>query len=122
MADINAVGAQFINYYYQTFDASRPQLGPLYRPTSMLSFEGNQTLGDAAIVEKLSGLPLDGLVHKIATQDIQPIDGGLLITVTGQLLAGGETNAQFFTQTFHLKPEGSSYYVQNDIFRLVYGL
>ncbi|KAH7049013.1 nuclear transport factor Nxt2 [Linnemannia elongata] len=122
MADINAIGAQFTEFYYKTFDSGRNQLGALYRPTSMLSFEGAQTLGDAAIVEKLTGLPLDGLVHKISTQDVQPLDGGLLITVTGQLLAGGETNAQFFTQTFHLKPDAGSYYVQNDIFRLVYGL
>ncbi|KAK3820547.1 MAG: nuclear transport factor 2 [Linnemannia elongata] len=122
MADINAIGAQFTKYYYDTFDAGRNQIGVLYRPSSMLSFEGSQTLGGEAIVEKLSSLPLDGLAHSISTQDVQPLDTGLLITVTGQLLAAGETNPQFFTQTFHLKPDGGSFYVQNDIFRLVYGL
>ncbi|KAF9549139.1 Nuclear transport factor 2 [Mortierella hygrophila] len=122
MADIDTIGSQFTEFYYKTFDSGRNQLGPLYRPTSMMSFEGGQTLGSAAIVEKLSALPLDGLVHKISTQDVQPLVDGLLITVTGQLLAGGETNPQFFTQTFHLKPENGSFYIQNDIFRLVYGL
>ncbi|CAO3564449.1 unnamed protein product [Mortierella alpina] len=122
MADINAIAQQFCKYYYDTFDAGRASLGPLYRPTSMLSFEGTQTLGDAPIVEKLTSLPLDGLRHSISTQDVQPLDGGLLISVTGQLLAGGESNPQFFCQTFHLKPDGGSYYIQNDIFRLVYGL
>ncbi|KAF9149433.1 Nuclear transport factor 2 [Mortierella sp. AD010] len=122
MADINAVAAQFTDFYYQTFDASRQGLGPLYRPTSMLSFEGAQTLGVEAIVEKLASLPLDGLRHQVATKDAQPCEGGILINVTGQLLAGGESNPQFFCQTFLLKPDGGSYYVQNDIFRLVYGL
>ncbi|KAF9936912.1 hypothetical protein KVV02_003966 [Mortierella alpina] len=122
MADINAVAQQFSSYYYQTFDANRNSLGPLYRPTSMLTFEGAQTVGDAAIVEKLSSLPLDGLRHNISTQDAQPVNDGILINVTGQLLASGESNPQFFCQTFHLKPDGGSFYIQNDIFRLVYGL
>ncbi|KAG0198546.1 Nuclear transport factor 2 [Mortierella sp. GBA30] len=122
MADITAVADQFTKYYYDTFDANRAALGPLYRPSSMLSFEGAQTLGDAAIVEKLVGMPLDGLRHNVQTKDVQPTDTGVLITVTGQLLAGGESNPQFFTQTFLLKQDGGSYYVQNDVFRLVYGL
>ncbi|KAF9915283.1 Nuclear transport factor 2 [Linnemannia zychae] len=122
MADINTVAEQFITFYYQTFDADRNGLLPLYRPTSMLSFEGAQTLGAANIVEKLVSLPLGALRHQISTQDAQPADNGILILVSGQLLAGEETNPQFFTQTFLLKPEGGSYFIQNDIFRLVYGL
>ncbi|KAG0315323.1 Nuclear transport factor 2 [Linnemannia gamsii] len=120
---MEAVADQFISYYYQTFDANRATLGPLYRPTSMLSFEGAQTLGADAIVEKLSSLPLDGLRHNVSTKDVQPVEGGAaLILVTGQLLAAGETNPQFFTQNFLIKPEGGSYFIQNDVFRLVYGL
>ncbi|KAF9091452.1 Nuclear transport factor 2 [Mortierella sp. GBA35] len=122
MADINAIADQFTTYYYQTFDANRAGLGPLYRPTSMLSFEGAQTLGADAIVEKLANLPLDGLRHQIATNDVQPVGADILILVSGQLLAGGETNPQFFTQTFLLKSDGANYYIQNDVFRLVYGL
>ncbi|KAG0260518.1 Nuclear transport factor 2 [Linnemannia exigua] len=121
--DLQAVADQFVTYYYQTFDGNRGSLGPLYRPTSMLSFEGNQTLGDAAIVEKLAALPLDGLRHQVSTKDAQPAENNsILILVSGQLLAGGETNPQFFTQSFLLKPDGGSYYIQNDVFRLVYGL
>ncbi|MFE1790880.1 nuclear transport factor 2 family protein [Streptomyces sp. NPDC059525] len=119
--DINTIADQFVAYYYQTFDSGRGNLAPLYRPTSLLSFEGSQTIGDSAIVEKLASMPLDGLRHLIATQDAQPVDGGILILVSGQLLAAGETNPQFFTQTFLLRPDGDSYYIQNDIFRLVYG-
>ncbi|KAF8982770.1 Nuclear transport factor 2 [Entomortierella lignicola] len=122
MADIDAIAKQFLDFYYQTFDAGRGGLASLYRPNSLLSFEGAKTFGGEAIIEKLQSLPLDGLRHNISTTDVQPFEGGALITVTGQLLAAGETNPQFFTQTFALKPDGGSFYVQNDIFRLVYGL
>ncbi|KAF9961416.1 Nuclear transport factor 2 [Mortierella alpina] len=120
MADINTVAQQFCKYYYDTFDGGRANLGPLYRPSSMLTFEGAPTMGDAAIVEKLAGLPFQSVIHRIATQDAQPLDNGILINVTGQLLIDGENNPQFFCQTFHLKPDSGSFYVQNDIFRLVY--
>ncbi|KAF9192162.1 Nuclear transport factor 2 [Haplosporangium sp. Z 767] len=119
-ADANTIAKEFTNFYYSTFDAGRQNLLPLYRSTSMLSFEGAQVAGAEAIIEKLISLPLGSLRHNISTQDAQPIDNGLLISVTGQLLAEGESNPQFFTQTFLLKPDGASYYVQNDIFRLVY--
>ncbi|KAF9908799.1 Nuclear transport factor 2 [Linnemannia zychae] len=122
MADITTVAEQFVNFYYQQFDQDRNGLLPLYRPTSMLSFEGTQTLGANDIVEKLVSLPLGALRHQVATKDAQPAENGILILVSGQLLAGDETNPQFFTQTFLLKPDGGSFYIQNDVFRLVYGL
>ncbi|KAF9563158.1 Nuclear transport factor 2 [Mortierella alpina] len=122
MADINVIAEQFVKYYYDTFDAGRANLAPLYRPTSMLTFEAAQTMGASAIVEKLAALPLDGLRHNISTQDAQPLADGILINVTGQLLASGESNPQFFCQTFYLKNDGGNWFIQNDIFRLVYGL
>lgn len=44
---------QFVEFYYQTFDADRSKLKDLYRPESMLTFESSSVQGDAAIVEKL---------------------------------------------------------------------
>ncbi|KAJ3043470.1 Nuclear transport factor 2 [Rhizophlyctis rosea] len=127
MTDPNVVAKAFTDYYYQTFDADRTRLAPLYRPESMLSFEGAQTAGAEAIVKKLVELPLQGIQHKILTTDAQPSNpqaGSLLVTVTGQLItAGNEANPQFFTQTFQLIPDGSgSYWVFNDVFRLCYGM
>lgn len=38
MADINAIAQQFTDFYYQTFDSNRANLGPLYvRPPPFLS-------------------------------------------------------------------------------------
>lgn len=47
------VAKQFCDFYYQTFDADRKQLGPLYRDQSMLTYESSSVQGVAAILEKL---------------------------------------------------------------------
>lgn len=48
------IAKQFCDFYYQTFDADRNQLGPLYRDQSMLTYESSSVQGVAAIVEKLA--------------------------------------------------------------------
>ncbi|KAI8984047.1 hypothetical protein BDF20DRAFT_833587 [Mycotypha africana] len=125
MANIVEVATAFTNFYYQTFDSSRQELAPLYRDASMLTFEGQQFKGVQGIVEKLVSLPFGRVQHKVITIDAQPgndTTGSIIVSVTGALLVDDEQNPQLFTQTFQLIPEGSSYYVFNDIFRLVYGL
>jgi protein-S-isoprenylcysteine O-methyltransferase Ste14 len=106
--DIDAVAGQFIEFYYQTFDSDRAGLAALYvgstalvlrslaiqvyflqRDNSMLSFEGAQTAGAAAIVEKLVTLPFQKVQHKVTTKDAQPSSGAvasLLVSVTGMLV------------------------------------
>ncbi|GAA5867906.1 hypothetical protein JCM5296_005702 [Sporobolomyces johnsonii] len=124
MADINAIAKQFTDFYYQQFDSDRSGLAPLYREHSMLTFESQQIQGSAAIVEKLVGLPFTTVQHRVSTMDAQPAatdKASMIVLVTGQLITGDEANALSFSQTFHLIPEGSGYYVFNDIFRLVYG-
>ncbi|KAJ7931338.1 hypothetical protein B0H13DRAFT_1957667 [Mycena leptocephala] len=121
--DIDAVAGQFIEFYYQTFDSDRAGLAALYRDNSMLSFEGAQTAGAAAIVEKLVTLPFQKVQHKVTTKDAQPSSGAvasLLVSVTGMLVVDDSPNPLQFSQVFHLIPDGGSYYVFNDIFRLNY--
>ncbi|GAA5877552.1 hypothetical protein JCM16303_003376 [Sporobolomyces ruberrimus] len=124
MADINAIAQQFTQFYYNQFDSDRKGLAPLYRDHSMLSFEGQQFQGAAAIVEKLGGLPFESIKHNVATMDAQPSatdKASMIVLVTGQLLTGGDSNPLNFSQTFQLIPEAGNYYVFNDVFRLVYG-
>ncbi|TNY21599.1 nuclear transport factor 2 [Rhodotorula diobovata] len=124
MADINAIAKQFTDFYYQTFDADRKNLAPLYRDHSMLSFEAQQFQGTNSIIEKLASLPFTTIQHRISTMDAQPAatdKASMIVLVTGQLLTGDEQNALSFSQAFHLIPEGGSYYIFNDVFRLVYG-
>ncbi|KAJ1984013.1 Nuclear transport factor 2 [Dimargaris verticillata] len=124
MADINTVAQQFADFYYKTFDSDRKNLVPLYREHSMLTFEGQQTLGANSIVEKLVAMPFQRVQHVVSTIDAQPSHpslGSIVINITGKLLVDDEQNPQQFSQTFHLYPENGSYWVYNDIFRLNYG-
>ncbi|KAI0045077.1 nuclear transport factor 2 [Auriscalpium vulgare] len=124
MADINAIAKQFTDFYYTTFDTARANLSSLYRDSSMLSFEGSQIQGVAAINEKLTSLPFERVEHKVTTLDAQPSSLGvasLIVSVTGLLLVDDSQNPLQFSQVFQLIPDGGSYYVFNDIFRLNYG-
>jgi len=61
---------------------------------------------------------------QIDTLDCQPapMQGALLIFITGRMVVDEESMPMRFSQTFQLLPNGSgSYYVFNDIFRLNYG-
>jgi len=124
MADINSVAKQFTDFYYTTFDTNRSGLQNLYRDHSMLSWEGTPIVGAANISEKLTTLPFEKVQHKITTLDAQPSSptvASLIVSVTGLLLVDDSTNPLQFSQIFQLVPDGSSYYVYNDIFRLNYG-
>ncbi|RDB24220.1 Nuclear transport factor 2 [Hypsizygus marmoreus] len=123
MADINAIAKQFTDFYYATFDSDRSVLNSLYRPESMLSWEGTPILGNTSITEKLTTLPFAKVQHKVTTLDAQPSSptvASLLVSVTGLLVVDDSPNPLQFSQVFHLIPDGASYYVYNDIFRLNY--
>ncbi|KAF5330592.1 hypothetical protein D9619_005598 [Psilocybe cf. subviscida] len=123
MADINVIAKQFTDFYYTTFASNRPGLKDLYRPQSVLTFEGAPIEGASNIAEKLGSLPFEKVQHKITTLDAQPSStvGSLIVSVTGLLLVDENENPLNFSQVFQLIPEGTSYYVHNDIFRLNYG-
>ena len=61
--------------------------------------------------------------HKVTTTDSQPTPGGGILTfITGDLAVDGNVTTPLkFAQTFHLMPNGASWYIHNDIFRLNYG-
>uniref|UniRef100_A0A060T529 Nuclear transport factor 2 n=1 Tax=Blastobotrys adeninivorans TaxID=409370 RepID=A0A060T529_BLAAD len=121
--DFQNLAQQFTNFYYETFDKDRSQLGNLYRDQSMLTFETSQVQGAKDIIEKLTSLPFQKVAHRISTLDAQPAspNGDVIVMVTGVLLIDEEQNPQRYSQVFHLMPDGGSYYVFNDIFRLVLG-
>ncbi|KAI5295928.1 Nuclear transport factor 2 [Ascosphaera acerosa] len=122
--DFNTVAQQFVQYYYKTFDENRAGLSGLYRNESMLTFETSSQQGTEAILEKLTSLPFSRVAHKVSTLDAQPTqNGGILVLVTGALLVDAEERPMNYTQSFLLLPDGAgSYFVYNDVFRLVYGL
>lgn len=89
----------------------------------MLTFETSQVQGAKDIIEKLTSLPFQKVAHRITTLDAQPAstNGDVIVMVTGELLIDEEQNPQRYSQVFHLIPDGGSYFVFNDIFRLVLG-
>lgn len=53
----------------------------------MLTFEGQKTMGSAAILQKLTSLPFAQCQHRISTLDAQPsMSQGINIVVTGQII------------------------------------
>ncbi|EEA26791.1 Nuclear transport factor 2 [Talaromyces marneffei ATCC 18224] len=123
MADFSSIAQQFVQFYYKTFDEGRNNLAALYRDNSMLTFENDAKLGAQAIIAKLAELPFQKVQHQVATLDAQPSNenGGILVLVTGALLVDEEQKPMNYTQAFQLLPDGQgSYFVYNDVFRLVY--
>jgi len=127
MANINPqftqIGEQFTQHYYNTFDTNRAGLSALYCNESMLSFEGEQFQGVNNIVEKIKGLPFQSVKHNIVKADYQPnpVNGGVIIFVTGDLFVDGSPNPLKFAQTFVLSPAAGSFVITNDLFRLNIG-
>ncbi|WPH02034.1 Nuclear transport factor [Acrodontium crateriforme] len=123
MSDFEAVAKQFVEYYYKTFDTDRTALAPLYADNSMLTFEAAPVQGATGIVQKLLDLPFKQVQHQVATLDAQPSSpetGGIIVVVSGALLVEEEKRPMSYCQTFQLMPRDGSYYVFNDVFRLVY--
>ncbi|KXJ16357.1 nuclear transport factor 2 [Exaiptasia diaphana] len=119
--NFESIGKQFVNEYYSRFDTNRAYLKELYRPFSMLTFEGDQFQGVDAIITKLTSLPFQTVAHVITTTDVQPSpNNGVLVFTVGQLKTDNDP-PHSFSQTFLLMPEDKelqSYYVLNDLFRL----
>ncbi|KAL9116292.1 MAG: hypothetical protein Q9187_007184 [Circinaria calcarea] len=123
MADFIEIAQQFIQFYYSTFDADRKNLAALYREPSMLTFESAPVRGVTGIIEKLVSLPFQKITHEVTTLDAQPSNetGGILVMVTGALLVDEEQRPMKYTQVFQLLPADGSYFVFNDVFKLIYG-
>ncbi|KAI9917287.1 hypothetical protein PsorP6_013090 [Peronosclerospora sorghi] len=115
------VAKAFVQHYYVTFDTNRPGLASLYQDVSNMSWEGQRTTGQQAIMTKLQGLPV--MRHEYPTIDVQPSTSGnaIIIFVQGKLQIE-ENNPILFTQVFQLVAhQPGQYYIHNDIFRLQYG-
>jgi len=124
MDDINKLAVQFTDYYYLKFRENRAELASLYRPESMLSWEDSFIQGRDGIMEKLINLPFQKVEHVVTTRNAQPSSPtvqSVIVSVTGKLAVDGGNPLQF-NEVFHLIPDAAtgSFWVLNDIFRLVY--
>ncbi|KAK8488244.1 hypothetical protein V6N11_047182 [Hibiscus sabdariffa] len=58
--EIDLVGKAFADHYNHVFDNDRPALSALYKPSSMLTFEGHKIQGVEDITAKLTWQPTVG--------------------------------------------------------------
>jgi len=101
MADFTEVGTQFVQHFYNTFNQPRENLMSLFSDQSMLTFEGEQFMGQQQIYSKLSSF--GKVAHNITTLDCQPTtNNGILVFVCGTLSIE-DGNPMMFTETFHLQ-------------------
>ncbi|KAK5060035.1 Nuclear transport factor 2 [Exophiala bonariae] len=122
MGDFQTIAQQFVDFYYKTFDTDRAQLAALYKDSSMLTFEKEPFQGTPVILEKLTNLPFQKVQHRVDTVDAQPANeqGAILVLVTGALMVDDQPQPMSYVQTFQLVQAEGSFFVQNDVFRLVY--
>ncbi|OBT59549.1 hypothetical protein VE04_00117 [Pseudogymnoascus sp. 24MN13] len=108
----NRRAEQFTDFYYNQFDADRSQLAPLYRDNSMLTFESAAVAGAGPIVEKLTSLPFAKVKHQVSTWSPSQ----------SMVVVDEEQRPMNYSQCFQLLPDGAgSYFIFNDIFKLVFG-
>ncbi|MFF2117044.1 nuclear transport factor 2 family protein [Kitasatospora sp. NPDC058184] len=126
--DFTSIANSFVQHYYATFDggsATRNNLASLYRPESMLTWEGKQVQGQAGIIETINKPELAVVKHSVASSDAQPAPGGgVLVLVTGNLAVDNAFDKPMqFTETFNLQPipgQPGGFFIYNQVFRLVF--
>nr|AAQ02309.1 CG10174 protein [Drosophila mauritiana] len=115
------IGKGFVQQYYDISDdpAYRENVVHFYSATvSFMTFEGHQIQGAPKILEKVQSLSFQKINIVITTVDSQPtFDSGVLIFVLGRLKCDDDP-PHSFSQIFLLKPNGGSFFVAHDIFRL----
>lgn len=118
--NFEAIGKAFVTAFYECYDNpdKRPGLQNLYHNEAFQTFEDDQRMGKAAILEKLTTLPFQTVRHVITKIDPQPtLDGGVLVHVLGQVKVD-EDKPMGYSHTFILRPESGSYFIMHEVFRL----
>merc|ERR1711976_221005 len=114
----------FCNEYYNTLSSNRANLINMYKDCSIMTYEGDKYQGLQNIQKKLSELTFNTIQFQKESLHWQnsPIDGGVLIFITGKLVMDGDANnIMDFSQVFQVCPNGQGgFYIHNDICSLVY--
>ncbi|KAA6386504.1 MAG: hypothetical protein EZS28_017967, partial [Streblomastix strix] len=118
------IGQQFAQHYYASLDGNRDQLAPFYIETeqakSQMTMEGDVYIGPKAL-EKWKSLPQ--LQHQVKYCDVQGGPGGsIFVFILGQIILAGQSQPVQFAESFFLMPNGTSYYISNQVFRFAIAL
>merc|ERR1712019_300699 len=113
----------FCSEYYNTLQNNRANLINMYKECSIMTYEGDKFQGLQNIHKKISEFAFQNIQFKQESLEWQnsPIDGGVLIFITGKLVMDNDANnVMDFSQVFQVCPNGQGgFYIHNDIFSLV---
>ncbi|KAK1443992.1 nuclear transport factor 2 like protein [Babesia gibsoni] len=115
----NEVGLQFVRMYYQLMENDRKSLAAFYNDQSMMTFENTSVSGQQQIMEKLLAHPSSK--YSILTCDCQPSPNNGVIAFTMGDVSLDNSPPMKFAHMVQLFPNGNSYFVLNDVFRLCIG-
>ncbi|GBE61061.1 nuclear transport factor [Babesia ovata] len=115
----NEVGLQFVQMYYQLMETDRKSLANFYNEQSMMTFENSSHCGREQIMEKLLNNP--SAKYSILTCDCQPSPNNGVIAFTMGDVSLDNSPPMKFAHVVQLFPNGASYFVLNDVFRLCIG-
>ncbi|KAJ5746074.1 Nuclear transport factor 2 Eukaryote [Penicillium odoratum] len=106
--DFMEIANDFVDHWFGSFDNTdlKPVLASLYRPESMLVWEGAQKLGSDDIMATLTKPEMSVVKTVVTTRDATPATaGGILITAIGSLAIDNAFDTPIsFTSTFLLQP------------------
>jgi hypothetical protein len=121
--DFAGIGKAFCQQYYGCFSSDRTQLRGVYRPTSLVTWAGEQIMGDEGIIAKFASLPLTGTHFHPEDIDCQPTaTNGIIIVTNGEVQLQGERHSLRFNDVVLLsQDQAGQWYVANQVFRVLGG-
>ncbi|GFE55148.1 nuclear transport factor [Babesia ovis] len=115
----NQIGLEFVQMYYRLMETDRNSLANFYNDQSMMTFENGTFSGQKQIMEKLLSNPHSK--YSILTCDCQPSPNNGVIAFTIGDVSLDNSPPMKFAHVVQLFPNGNSYFVLNDVFRLCIG-
>ncbi|CAI9118024.1 OLC1v1019525C1 [Oldenlandia corymbosa var. corymbosa] len=116
------VGTYFVGQYYQVLQQQPEFVHQFYSMSStMLRIDGNTretATGMGQIHALISSLSYTAIEIKTA-HSLESWNGGVMVMVSGSVLAKDFSDRRKFVQTFFLAPQDKGYFVLNDIFHFV---
>lgn len=113
------VGRQFVQMYYNLMETNRNNLAAFYNNESIMTFENGIFYGQQQIMEKLLNNP--SARYSILTCDCQPSPNNGVVVFTMGDVSLDNSPPMKFAHIVQLFPNGNSYFVLNDVFRLCIG-
>lgn len=118
------VGKGFAGSYYASFGTDRSQCAGIYRPSSLMTYGGEQIAGVDAIMEKFANLGFQ-TAHFIPSEiDCHPTNGGagVLVVVNGEVKVDEEEHSLAYNDVFNLAvDEAGQWFVANQFSRILGG-